>query len=156
LAWWRHTGRVLADKLGGHEASSERLWHPLVRPSVVSRRQRRIEETPEGTRLVCPLQPRRHGEGSLLVPVPAIPWEPPRPQRWIDFGYDRIAEAVQQYENGCPIRTRGARLGKQRHDWNTRLGCAVIHLRYFFAGDGGASSLSMSTTAFQPPSACFL
>src|ERR1035437_5193460 len=85
----------------------------------------------------------RRSVGGLLIAVPVFLRESLRPQRRVDLGHDRLAEAVQQYENGRPIRTRGARLGKQRHEWNTRLGCAVIHLRYFFAGDGGASSLSM-------------
>jgi len=44
------------------------------------RRQRRIEETREGINLVCPSQPRCHGEGGLLIAVAAILWESARPQ----------------------------------------------------------------------------
>jgi hypothetical protein len=41
-------------------------------PSLL-RRQWRIPVAPEGAVLVCPLQPRSHGVGRLLIPVTVIP-----------------------------------------------------------------------------------
>ena len=59
--------------------------------AALLRRQARIEKSAQRAVTVGALQPCCGGVRSLLIPVPAIPREPPHPQCRVDLRYDRFA-----------------------------------------------------------------
>ena len=50
-----------------------------------------MKESIERARPVSSLEPSRCGVGGLLIPVAAILWETPHPERRVDFGNHRFA-----------------------------------------------------------------
>ncbi|ERR1017187_7520028 len=71
-----------SDLMADRPAGSCNPQYPPLYGSDFSlfRRQRRIQEAIQIVALVCPLQPRRHGIGGLLVTITTLPRETPCPQ----------------------------------------------------------------------------